>query len=127
MTPACVALLGLSFKMNTDDLRESPNVELAERLIGKGFNVRIYDPIVNPARLVGANRRHIEAKLPHLTPLLTHEPAEALQGADLAIVSSNDHAVLDALPRIPPRHLIDLSGRLGTEVESLPGYEGVGW
>ena len=123
----CVALLGLSFKMNTDDLRESPNVELAERLIGKGFNVRIYDPIVNPARLVGANRRHIEAKLPHLTPLLTHEPAEALQGADLAIVSSNDHAVLDALPRIPPRHLIDLSGRLGTKVESLPGYEGVGW
>ena len=61
-----VALLGLSFKMNTDDLRESPNVELAERLIGKGFDVRIYDPVVNPARLVGANRRHVESKLPHL-------------------------------------------------------------
>jgi GDP-mannose 6-dehydrogenase len=122
-----VALLGLSFKMNTDDLRESPNVELAERLIGKGLNVRIYDPIVNPARLVGANRRHVEAKLPHLTRLLTHEPAEALQGADLAIVSSNDRAVLDALLRIPPRHLIDLSGRLSSEVESLPGYEGLGW
>ncbi len=59
-----VALLGLSFKMNTDDLRESPNVELAERLLGKGFDVRIYDPIVNPARLVGANRRHVESKLP---------------------------------------------------------------
>jgi GDP-mannose 6-dehydrogenase len=122
-----VALLGLSFKMNTDDLRESPNVELAERLIGKGLNVRIYDPIVNPARLVGANRRHIEAKLPHLARLLTHKPVEALQGADLAIVSSNDRAVLDALLRIPPRHLIDLSGRLSSEVESLPGYEGLGW
>lgn len=122
-----VALLGLSFKMNTDDLRESPNVELAERLIGKGLNVRIYDPIVNPARLVGANRRHVEAKLPHLTRLLTHEPVQALQGADLAIVSSNDHAVLDALLRIPPRHLIDLSGRLSNEVESLPGYEGLSW
>ena len=122
-----VALLGLSFKMDTDDLRESPNVELAERLIGKGFAVRIYDPVVNPARLVGANRRHVESKLPHLRRLLTHKPAEALQGADVAVVSSSEHAVREALLAIPPLHLIDISGRLGTEVESLPGYEGLGW
>ena len=122
-----VALLGLSFKMNTDDLRESPNVELAERLIGKGFNVHIYDPIVNPARLVGANRRHVESKLPHLGRLLTHEPSEALRGADVAVVSSSDHAVVDALLMTPPPCLIDISGRLGGEVESLPGYEGLGW
>ena len=122
-----VALLGLSFKMNTDDLRESPNVELAERLLGKGFDVRIYDPVVNPARLVGANRRHIESKLPHLERLLAHEPAEALRGADIAIVSSSDQAVVDALIMTPPPHLIDVNGRLGSEVESLPGYEGVGW
>src|SRR5712691_929512 len=119
-----VALLGLSFKMNTDDLRESPNVELAERLIGKGFDVRIFDPIVNPARLVGANRRHVESKLPHLGRLLAHEPGEALRGADIAIVSSSDQAVLDALLMIPPPRLLDISGRLGSEVESLPGYEG---
>ena len=92
-----VALLGLSFKANTDDLRESPNAELAERLIGKGFDVRIYDPVVNPARLIGANRRHIEAKLPHLGRLLTHEPGEALRGADVAIVSSVDPAIRAAL------------------------------
>jgi GDP-mannose 6-dehydrogenase len=122
-----VALLGLSFKMNTDDLRESPNVELAERLLGKGFDVRIYDPVVNPARLVGANRRHIESKLPHLERLLAREPAEALRGADVAIVSSSDEAVVDALIMTPPPHLIDVNGRLGGEVESLPGYEGVGW
>jgi GDP-mannose 6-dehydrogenase len=122
-----VALLGLSFKMDTDDLRESPNVELAERLIGKGFDVRIYDPVVTPARLVGANRRHVESKLPHLRRLLAHEPAAALQGADVAVVSSSEHAVREALLAIPPSHLIDLSGRLGTEVESLPGYEGLGW
>jgi GDP-mannose 6-dehydrogenase len=122
-----VALLGLSFKSNTDDLRESPNVELAERLIGKGFDVRIYDPVVNPARLIGANRRHVESKLPHLGRLLTHEPAEALRGADVAVVSTAERAVLDALLTIPPPHVIDINGRLGREVESLPGYEGLGW
>jgi nucleotide sugar dehydrogenase len=122
-----VALLGLSYKMNTDDLRESPSVELAERLIGKGFDVRIYDPVVNPARLIGANRRHVEAKLPHLGRLLAHEPSEALRGADVAIVSSADPAIRAALLMIPPRHLLDLNGRLGSEIESLPGYEGIGW
>jgi GDP-mannose 6-dehydrogenase len=122
-----VALLGLSFKMNTDDLRESPKVELAERLVGKGFDVRIYDPVVHPARLVGSNRRYVESKLPHLERLLTYEPGEALLGAGAAIVSSSDQAVLEALLAAPPPHVIDLSGRLGSEVESLPGYEGLGW
>jgi GDP-mannose 6-dehydrogenase len=123
----CVALLGLSFKMNTDDLRESPNVELAERLIGKGFDVRIYDPIVNPDRLVGANRRHVESKLPHLGRLLHREPGEVLRGADIAVVSSSQRDVVDALLMTPPPHLVDLSGRLGGAVESLPGYEGLSW
>jgi GDP-mannose 6-dehydrogenase len=122
-----VALLGLSFKANTDDLRESPNVELAERLLGKGFDVRIYDPIVNPARLVGANRRHVESKLPHLGRLLHTEPGEVLHGAQVAIVSSSQPEVVAALLAAPPPHLIDLSGRLGDAVESLPGYEGVAW
>jgi GDP-mannose 6-dehydrogenase len=122
-----VALLGLSFKMNTDDLRESPNVELAERLIGKGFDLRIYDPIVNPARLVGANRRHVESKLPHLQRLLHTEPGEVLAGAQVAVVSSSQPQVVDALLAAPPAHLIDLSGRLGSAVESLPGYEGISW
>ena len=122
-----VALFGLSFKMSTDDLRESPNVELAERLIGKGYDVRIYDQVVNPARLVGNNRRYVESKLPHLRRLLAVEPEEALAGADAAIVSTNAVPVIDALLKAPPPHLIDLSGRLGPQVEALPGYEGVGW
>jgi GDP-mannose 6-dehydrogenase len=122
-----VALLGLSFKTSTDDLRESPSVELAERLIGKGYNLRIYDSIVNPSRLVGANRRHVESKLPHLRRVLTDDPVQALAGADLALVSSNDSAVVEALMTCPPPRTIDLSGRLGADVEALPGYEGVGW
>ena len=122
-----VAVLGLSFKMNTDDLRESPNAELSERLIGKGFDVRIYDEAVNPARLIGANRRYVEARLPHLGRLLTHEPGEALSGADVAIVSASDQPVREALLQTTPAHIIDLSGRLGAEIEALPGYEGLSW
>jgi GDP-mannose 6-dehydrogenase len=122
-----VALLGLSFKADTDDLRESPNVELAERLIGKGFDVQIYDQVVNPARLVGANRRYVESHLPHLQRLLTREPADALHGAEIAIVSASDPAVAAALLAEPPPRIIDLSGRLGPELESLAGYEGLSW
>ncbi|MFI5731304.1 UDP-glucose dehydrogenase family protein [Kribbella sp. NPDC051587] len=122
-----VALLGLSFKVSTDDLRESPNVELAERLIGKGYNLRIYDAIVNPSRLVGANLRHVESKLPHLQRVLTDDPAQALRGADVALVSATDPAAIEALLATPPARTIDLSGRLGGAVEALHGYEGVGW
>jgi GDP-mannose 6-dehydrogenase len=120
-------MLGLSFKMNTDDLRESPNVELAERLLGKGFEVRIYDPIVNPERLMGSNLRYIESRLPHLRRLLVGTPAEALAGAEAAIVATSDEAALDQLRSAPPEWILDLHGRLGTEIERLPAYEGVGW
>lgn len=122
-----VAVLGLSFKSNTDDLRESPNVELAERLIGKGLEVSIYDPIINPDLLVGANRRDIEAKLPHLSCLLASSPAKAIYGADVILVSSADEAIIDALAAASPTMVIDLNGRLGSRVESMSGYQGVGW
>jgi GDP-mannose 6-dehydrogenase len=122
-----VGLLGLSFKSDTDDLRESPNVELAERLVGKGFDVRIYDRVVNPARLVGANRRYIESRLPHLERLLVRTPCQALAGAEVAIVSTRDQAVAEALMWYRPARVIDLIGNISGEVESLPGYEGLGW
>ena len=89
-----VALFGLSFKASTDDLRESPSVELAERLLGKGFEVRIYDQAVNPARLTGANQRYVESKLPHLSRLLASEPADALHVAEVAIVSAGSPPVI---------------------------------
>jgi GDP-mannose 6-dehydrogenase len=122
-----IAMLGLSFKMDTDDLRESPNVELAERLIGKGFDVRIYDPIVNPERLLGSNLRYVESHLPHLRRLLCATPREALDGADAALVATSDRAVVDELRASPPRRILDLHGRLGAGIERIPGYEGIGW
>ncbi len=61
-----IALLGLSFKAGTDDLRESPLVELAEMLIGKGFDLKIFDRNVEYARVHGANRDYIESKIPHV-------------------------------------------------------------
>jgi GDP-mannose 6-dehydrogenase len=122
-----VAMLGLSFKTDTDDLRESPNVELAERLLGKGFDVRIHDPVVNPERLVGANLRYIEARLPHLRRLLFGTAAEAMAGADTVVVSASQPAVVAGLLEAAPARIIDLSGDLGPDVEALPGYEGVAW
>lgn len=122
-----VCLLGLSFKSDTDDLRESPSVELAERLLGKGFEVRIYDPIINPERLTGTNREHVEARLPHLNRLLAHTARDALADADVAVVSSSEPDVLAALSTASPALVLDLHGRLGADIEELVGYEGIGW
>jgi GDP-mannose 6-dehydrogenase len=122
-----IAMLGLSFKMNTDDLRESPNVQLAERLIGKGFEVRIYDPIVNPERLIGSNLRYIETRLPHLRRLLATTPHEALHGCNAAVVATSDPAVIEELRKAPPDWILDLHGRLGRDIEQLTAYEGIGW
>lgn len=80
-----LALVGLSFKSNTDDLRESPYVELAERLLGKGYDLRIYDPNVITARLTGANKQYIDAVIPHLSRLLVGS-LEELADAELIVV-----------------------------------------
>jgi GDP-mannose 6-dehydrogenase len=121
-----VALLGLSFKHLTDDLRESPNVALAEILIGKGVDVRVHDPVVNMARLSGANLRYVQAKLPHLQRVLHDDAAVALDGAHIAIVSSADARVIEAVVTADPAVVIDLNGRLAP-LEQLKGYQGVNW
>ena len=122
-----VALLGLSFKVMSDDLRESPNVALAETLVGKGYELRIHDPVVKPSQLIGTNRQFVESRLPHLQQFLSDTASQALQGAELAVVSSSDPGVIEALESNPPPRIIDLVGKLGAKVEELDGYEGVGW
>jgi GDP-mannose 6-dehydrogenase len=126
-TGKVVALLGLSFKSETDDLRESPFVELAERLIGKGYELRIHDPIVNPARLFGANLRYVKDRLPHLHRVLVGTVDDALDGCDVAIIAVPNREVEAEIVLRKPDLVIDLCGRLGDEIEQLPGYIGIGW
>ena len=81
-----VGVIGLAFKPDTDDLRESPVVALVEQLIGKGCDLRIYDRNVSMARLVGANRRYIEGEIPHISSLLCETPAEVVAHADVIVL-----------------------------------------
>ncbi len=92
-----VAMIGLSFKTGTDDLRESPLVVLAEALIGKGVKLSIFDPDVSLARLLGSNKRFIEERLPHIGELIANDLPTALSEAELVIVGTTSAAVLDAL------------------------------
>ena len=123
-----VALFGLAFKPGTDDLRESPFVLLAERLLGKGYDLRIFDRYVQVARLTGANRAFIEREIPHLERLLAPEPAAALEGAGLVVVGhigrGDRPAMLSALHG---QHVLDLAGV--PELRAHPGvtYQGLCW
>ncbi|BBH45417.1 nucleotide sugar dehydrogenase [Pseudomonas sp. KU43P] len=105
-----VALLGLSFKAGTDDLRESPLVELAERLIGKGYALRIFDANVEYARVFGANRDYIESKIPHVSSLLDSNLQQVIDDADVIVLGNNDERFAQALGAGKGKQVIDLVG-----------------
>ena len=85
-----VGILGMSFKAGTDDLRESPIVELIERLLGKGYNIRIYDQNVNIAALMGANKDYMLNHIPHISKLLSNSIDEVLDHADTIVIGNGD-------------------------------------
>jgi GDP-mannose 6-dehydrogenase len=123
-----IGLFGLSFKPGTDDLRESPLVELAERLLGKGYDLRIYDANVALSRLMGANREYIDGHLPHLGDLLSNSVDEVLAHAEVCVVGSSEPAVLDALAAPGDRIVVDLVRLPDAEARrTTEGYQGLGW
>ena len=124
-----VGMFGLAFKSGTDDLRESPMVELAERLIGKGFDLRIFDANVALSRLIGANRAYISDRLPHIDQLLLDNVDSVLDHGEVLIVGSRTPEVLAALARISPDQLVIDLVRL-PDAEKLRGHEnyrGIAW
>jgi GDP-mannose 6-dehydrogenase len=123
-----VGLFGLSFKSGTDDLRESPLVALAERLLGRGIDLRICDSQVRYSNLYGANRAYVEDRLPHLSTLLVETPEEVLAHAETCVLATSDSAVLDALHRAAPIDLIDLVRPAGAEqLAERHRYYGASW
>lgn len=123
-----VGLAGLSFKPGTDDLRESALVTLAERFIGKGLDLKIYDPDVQLARLMGANRRYIEETIPHISSLLCADAEALVAHAEVLVLG---HPNPDVIAAVKARgaeapHVVDLvdaRAKLG----ALPSYAGLGW
>jgi GDP-mannose 6-dehydrogenase len=122
-----VALFGLAFKPGTDDLRDSPLVVLAERLIGKGFSIRIHDSYVKLSQLLGKNREFIEREIPHLDRLLVAQPLDALREAELVIVGHADAATRALIvAHAEGRHIIDLAGHADLRAPGV-SYEGICW
>ncbi|MGB5104083.1 MAG: UDP binding domain-containing protein, partial [Steroidobacteraceae bacterium] len=123
-----VGMIGLSFKPGTDDLRESPLVIVAERLIGKGYELRIYDPEVNLSRLLGANKRYIEQSIPHIGSLMSGDIAAVIDHAEVLIVglAGKDLVPVIAKHARPDQIVVDLVGLPSASVKATD-YQGVCW
>lgn len=123
-----VGMIGLSFKSGTDDLRESPLVTLAEQLVGKGIELRIHDPNVQLSRLIGANRRYIEEKLPHLGRLLVDDAAELIGDADIVLLGLSDANLVEQVvsEASEAQVVLDLVGMPGRD-RLRAAYRGICW
>ena len=123
-----VALFGLAFKPGTDDMRDSPLVVLAERLLGKGFELSIFDNFVKISRLLGKNKDFIEREIPHLDRLLKEDARSVLQGAEIIVVGHADATTRTLISEhAAGKRIIDLSGY--ADLRQAPGaqYEGICW
>jgi GDP-mannose 6-dehydrogenase len=124
--PRIVGMVGLAFKPNTDDMRGSPYVKFAKALIGEGVKLRIYDPVVQPEKLIGSNKEQVQKALRHLEELLVGS-AKELSEADVIVIG---HPIVDAdyvrawLDK--GIRVIDLANVKGIDPQ-IKGYEGMYW
>jgi GDP-mannose 6-dehydrogenase len=120
-------LFGLAFKPGTDDLRESPYVALAERLIGKGYPLKIVDPCVDASRLMGKNREFIEKEIPHFADLIARDAEDAVDEAEIVIFGHASNIDKGAIiERGIGKIIIDLAGDRDLEACGAD-YRGVAW
>jgi GDP-mannose 6-dehydrogenase len=124
-----VAVLGLSFKPGTDDLRESPTAELIETMIGKGYRVAIYDREVSLARLYGSNKAYIEQTIPHISCLMKQSIESTLEGAEVIVVAKRSPEFQEAIERLGNgAYVVDLANvRPQLSPEKGRRYEGICW
>jgi GDP-mannose 6-dehydrogenase len=107
-----IGILGFAFKAGTDDLRESPLVSLAETLLGKGYDLRFYDSCVSLARLVGANRRYINERIPHIAKLMVDSIEELIRHAELIVIGNQSEVFFEALSGLSAGQMVlDLTTR----------------
>jgi GDP-mannose 6-dehydrogenase len=123
-----IGMIGLSFKVGTDDLRESPLVTLAEHFIGKGLQLLVYDPEVHLSNLLGANRRFIEKHVPHIQSLMRADMREVVDESELLVVGLNDAATVKALKEHvrPDQTVLDLV-RIPDRAGLAGTYAGLCW
>jgi len=123
-----LGFLGLSFKGGTDDLRESPMVDLIETMLGKGFSVQIYDPYVSLGRLLGANKEYIEREIPHLSNLLSASASELIEQCDVIVVGHKLEDPKAVLAQVSQRHVvIDLARACDGHLPTAGEYYGICW
>jgi GDP-mannose 6-dehydrogenase len=122
-----VGILGFSFKAGTDDLRESPLIEVIERLLGKGYDLRIYDKNVNVASLVGANRDFILNRIPHISRLMVPDVETVLEHAQTVVIGNKDPDFKDVPARLrDDQRLVDFV-RISDQRSGNGKYDGICW
>ena len=122
-----VGILGFSFKAGTDDIRESPMVEVIENLLGKGYDLSIYDRNVKLASLVGANRDFLINRIPHISNLMVSNIDDVLSHADTIVIGNNDKEFFNILNRLKDGQVVVDVVRI---TENIPGkdmYDGICW
>ena len=122
-----VGMFGLSFKQGTDDLRESPLVTLAERCLGRGLEMLIWDDQVQLSSIQGANRAFIDSRIPHLSKLLVSSPESVASHSQLAVLGTKRDVAVEAVARSEAEHVLDLVRVVHDGVTSREGYSGVAW